>query len=526
MTEDALPPAVQEQLVRGGARVAWLRLDGGVVGDLGGDLSAYGLKGVVARGAPLPERVEWASALDGPLPLRLASVAAPRAEVERFDVEAREADGAVWVTLRDSSLAARTAGASMQVENDQDFLRDRLAGAERLRRGERRAREQVLRALGFELLERGPDGGYRPSGEPTSWLRDLCGWGPGEPRVLHPSDPTDFLTGFLEDAEDFFADASGDDEPTRRAHDGSRHLPSGVWTEAHMDADGETYERSFEATAIGLPGGRGVVAIERLDLSAALRQQALQRQRDAQLSYEGLAREVQVKDVLLHCIVHDLRGPLAGIVGSLSLLERGGLDDAAQDELVEMGLRQARRQEEMIGNVLDVFAAEYEALVRFEASPDGAPDVVAIAHETARRQRPAFEVAGARLVLEAPPGPILVVGRADRLERVLANLVGNALRHAPSGTDVTLRVEATDDGVRVSVLDRGPGVAAPLRERLFQRFVQGEGAGAVGLGLFYVRMTVERWGGSVAYADRDGGGADFRVDLVRATAEGIHDASP
>ena len=56
--------------------------------------------------------------------------------------------------------------------------------------------------------------------------------------------------------------------------------------------------------------------------------------------------------------------------------------------------------------------------------------------------------------------------------------------------------------------------------RRFQRFVQGEGAGAVGLGLFYVRMTVERWGGSVAYADRDGGGADFRVDLVRATADG------
>ena len=267
---------------------------------------------------------------------------------------------------------------------------------------------------------------------------------------------------------------------------------------------------------------RDRIAVERLDLSARVRQEALQRQRDAQLSFEGLAREIQVKDVLLHCIVHDLRGPLSSLVGSLSLLRQGGLSGDEREEILDVGLRQARRQEEMIGNVLRVFAAEYEALVRFDDSPENAPDLVAIARETVRRQEPAYEFAGLQLRFEGPPGPLLVIGRADRLERIVANLVGNALRHAPKESEVTVLVETTEMGTRLSVLDRGPGVPAELRGTLFQRFVQGAKGGAAGLGLFYVRMTVERWGGLASYTDREGGGAAFHVDFKRAGIERDH----
>ncbi len=67
------------------------------------------------------------------------------------------------------------------------------------------------------------------------------------------------------------------------------------------------------------------------------------------------------------------------------------------------------------------------------------------------------------------------------------------------------------------MLDRGPGVPEALQGQLFRRFVQGgSGGGAAGLGLFYVRMTVERWGGRIRYEDRPGGGAAFHVTLRRA----------
>ena len=298
--------------------------------------------------------------------------------MERYDLEAWESGHSVWVSLIDASVAVRAAGLEMQRENEGDLLRERLAGAERLRLGERRARGQVLRALGYELLDRGPDGGYRPSPDPSEWLMELCGLAADEPCVLWPTDPTNFLTSFLEDADSFFngiavqMDGAADvqREDSTSVVEASEHLSSGVWSEAHTGRDGETHAHSYEAWAISLPSGRGVIAVERLDLSARVRQEALQRQRDAQLSFEGLAREIQVKDVLLHCIVHDLRGPLSSLVGSLSLLRQGGLSGDEREEILDVGLRQARRQEEMIGNVLRVFAAEYEALVRFDDSPE------------------------------------------------------------------------------------------------------------------------------------------------------------
>lgn len=181
-----------------------------------------------------------------------------------------------------------------------------------------------------------------------------------------------------------------------------------------------------------------------------------------------------------------------------------------------MGLRQARRQDEMIRHVLDVFGAEVEALRSFEESVEGAPDLALVAQETVDQERAAFRAKGVELTLSGAQDALPVVGVRERLERVLTNLVSNALRHAPAGTTVDLMLQPTGDStVRASVLDRGPGVPEDLRGRLFERFVQGGSGGAAGLGLYYVRMTVERWGGGVEYEPREGGGAAFHVTLRR-----------
>lgn len=530
---DGVPSEVQRWLSAGPMRLAWIRVEAGLVSDLGGAVAVHGLTGVVI-GKALPSGLHWTPALEGPLPLELPAVASEHGSAERSDVRAWEDGGAVFIVLTDSSQSARMLGVPLQQWNEGDLLRDRLAGAERLRRDERRARAEVLSILGYELLEESPDGSFRPPSDPAPWLADLCGWAPGAPRVVALDDATSFLPAFLGDAAEFLAETRAGRGVRAEGVEVSPDLEilsSGVWSEQMPGADGTTHEASFEAHALALTGGRGVVAVERLHPSVSMKQEALQHQRDAQLSYEGLAREVQVKDVLLHCIVHDLRGPLSSLVGSLSLLESGGLDDSDRKELIAIGLRQARRQDEMIRHVLDVFGAEYDALRKFEVDPKSAPDAVTISSETVQRLMPAFRAEEKHLVLDAPQGGFRVIGRADRLERVLANLLGNARRHSPAGGEVRLVVRATDGAalpefaeappghgaVEISVLDRGPGVPGALKGQLFHRFVQGgSGGGAAGLGLFYVRMTVERWGGTVRYEDRPGGGAAFHVTLRQA----------
>lgn len=505
-----IPHAVQRRLVEGQRRLAWLRLEDGVVRASGGALRAHGLDGVV-HGRPLPATVEWAGAIEGPLPFELRALDVPGGPLENEDVFVWEDEGATFVLLANAD--AEVLREKQLRGNVDEFLRERLAGAERLRRSERRSRAVALAALGYELLEEGPDGAFRPTSEPQHWLSELCGWSAADARVLAIDDPIDFLSAFLGEARSFFA-------ASRAGEEGRRSIvSSGVWTEVlPLGPGGALEDTSFEAHAIAQPeAGPGLVAVERLDSSMDEKQTALQKRRDAQLSLEGLAREVEIKDVLLHCIVHDLRGPLASIAGALGLLAKGDLDAPERAELIEVGLRQARRQEQMIDGVLDLFAAEYAALQEFEVDPETAPDLVAIARETCARQSPAFEVEGVRLEADLPASRRRIKGRADRLERVLANLLGNARRHAAKGTSVELRVRDLSDGAcEVAVLDRGPGVAKKLRPRLFRRFVQGGGGGAAGLGLYYVAMTVERWGGAVRYEDRAGGGAAFYVTLPRA----------
>jgi K+-sensing histidine kinase KdpD len=99
---------------------------------------------------------------------------------------------------------------------------------------------------------------------------------------------------------------------------------------------------------------------------------------------------------------------------------------------------------------------------------------------------------------------------------VLANLIENALRHSPRGAAVVIEVATSASGVEVAVEDRGPGVPAELRPRLFDKFVQGHGrSGRLGLGLHFCAIAVRGWGGEIGYAPAASGGARFWLRLVR-----------
>lgn len=268
-----------------------------------------------------------------------------------------------------------------------------------------------------------------------------------------------FLENFLVDAGEFW----------KRATPG--RLLSGPWSETTRA--GRTWE--LEAAAVWLSNGRQLLVIQHVREEYTERVAVLQKARTAGLEYDRLQREVQEKEVLLHCVVHDLKAPLANIHGSLSLIKSGKLSAERELEMLEVGIGEARRQESMIKQLLDVFRAEVQALASFDSQPGRAPDLRQCSRVAARAMLPGFERRGVELRLAsdlALEERLEVHGRADRLERVLVNLLDNALRHSRPGAAVELGLRTENSRARLTVDDRGPGVDPALAPHLFQRFVK------------------------------------------------------
>ena len=267
-------------------------------------------------------------------------------------------------------------------------------------------------------------------------------------------------------------------------------------------------------------GGDWVVL---LDATAAARQQRVVQQRNLEtgLQYERLTKEVQKKEILLHCIVHDLAGPLTGIRGAYALLASEALS-AEGRELLELGERQVVRQEKLIQGILQVFAAEMDPLDASSLDPAHAPDAADCARAVVDGLAPAFVVNRVTLRLDPPPDRSrtwLVVGDRSRLERVISNLVENTLRYSPPHSTVSVGLAQDHAGVLVTVDDEGPGVPAEAAGTLFHKFAQGAGRrGKIGLGLYFCRITVERWGGTIGHSPRSGGGSRFWFRLPQPTA--------
>ena len=252
---------------------------------------------------------------------------------------------------------------------------------------------------------------------------------------------------------------------------------------------------------------------ERLLEKATLLQQA----RLGELAHDRLQQDVQKRDILFHCIVHDFATPLSAVSGCLQLLAMENLAPAVQ-ELVQSGLRAVVHQESLIRDVLDVFRSDMGEGTTDELSAH-APDLRACIIHTVRLLQPKANWRKVALRLEQQgDGPLRVLGERSRLERVLANLIDNALRYAPVGSAVVVGMQQTDHDVCVTVDDEGPGVVPELAGALFEKFARDRrNGGKAGLGLYFCRMTVERWKGTIGYAARAKTGARFWFRLPRVT---------
>lgn len=225
----------------------------------------------------------------------------------------------------------------------------------------------------------------------------------------------------------------------------------------------------------------------------------------------------RAKDEFLATLSHELRTPLNAILGWAQVLRVGQNDPTQVPQALSTIERNARRQAQLIDDLLDLSRIAAGKL-RLELVPVDLTVVIAAAVETVRLAADVKSI-GIGLNLEAGPGAVM--GDSDRLQQVFANLLANAVKFTPNGGRVEVRLERAGSRVRVTVSDTGEGIGPDLLPVIFERFRQVDSSmtrahGGLGLGLAIVRHLVELHGGAVEAASPGlGQGATFTVTLPR-----------
>ncbi len=223
----------------------------------------------------------------------------------------------------------------------------------------------------------------------------------------------------------------------------------------------------------------------------------------------------RAKDELLAVVSHELRNPLAAIVGWTQVLSRRPDDPDTVRRAIEVIERNARIQRQLVDDLLDMSRIASGKL-RLHMGVVDLEDVLDAALETASPTAAAKGVA-----LERGPriAGATVIGDVDRLQQVVWNLLSNAIKFTETGGRVTAGVSVTPGEVRLAVRDTGRGIRAEFLPQLFELFAQRDAAsgkreGGLGLGLSLVRRLVEAHGGQVAAASPGPGqGATFTIRL-------------
>jgi signal transduction histidine kinase/CheY-like chemotaxis protein/HPt (histidine-containing phosphotransfer) domain-containing protein len=362
--------------------------------------------------------------------------------------------------------------------------------------------ESFFAAQGYALFEYLGEGNFRLIGSWPAWCEDIWGAQPVGERIIRLGDKSTFLDNFFFDAGEFWNSRS----------QGS--LDSGNWIERGNSAK----ETPLEASAY-LLDGKQILIVRHLSETFARQQAWFQTARDSLLQHEKLIKEIQKKEILLHCIVHDLTQPLSAMNGVFHLLERESLPTALK-KYVKAGERESQRQELMIRGILEVFSSDLATQQAKDGTATEVPDLLACAKQAIEECSTAFRERDIHLRL----GPRTdasrdwhVVGDASRLDRIFGNLLENAKRYTPKASTVTIGLEDQSDFVLAFVDDEGPGLpqGQPV-DQLFALFSKGKThAGKAGLGLYFCKITVERWGGTIGAQTREQGGSRFWFRLPR-----------
>ncbi len=220
----------------------------------------------------------------------------------------------------------------------------------------------------------------------------------------------------------------------------------------------------------------------------------------------------RLRNSLLSAISHDLRTPLAAIVGSSSALAENDALLKPEDriELSNAIYEEAQRMSNLVNNILDMARLD-AGVVEFNRQWHPLEEIIGTVLTRLQKQ-----LEGRKVAVKIPDGMPMVFADAVLIEQVLINLLENAVRYSPFGSPLELTAVIWPSAVEVSVADRGPGIPPGKEGMLFQKFyrVHKEAAqSGVGLGLSICRAIVEAHGGAIRAQNRAGGGAIFSFRL-------------
>jgi signal transduction histidine kinase len=236
-------------------------------------------------------------------------------------------------------------------------------------------------------------------------------------------------------------------------------------------------------------------------------------------SVEELRLAERMRRDLVGNISHDLRSPLTAVQGSLETLslKDGQLTPEERQRFLAVGLRNTASLKRLVEELFELARLDARQ-VRVKAEQ---VQIAELAQDVALKLTPRAQEAGVTISVRPRGGVPFVSCDLGLIERVLTNLVDNAVRHTPPGGAVLLDLEPTERGVRITVADTGEGIAAEDLPRIFERFYRADrsrdrSAGGAGLGLAIARQIVDLHGGTLGVESAPGQGARFSFVLPAA----------
>ncbi len=222
-----------------------------------------------------------------------------------------------------------------------------------------------------------------------------------------------------------------------------------------------------------------------------------------------------LKNTFLAAVSHELRTPLTSILGfAVTMLDRPELDDAQRVRMLRTIVEEAEHLEDILANLLDL-----DRLTRGKATlvPVDVDPAVVVREAVAHVERRSGRVIGVDLT-----AGLQVRVDVAKVERIVENLVVNAVKYTPDTADVTVHMHPDSRGIVIRVDDGGPGIGSELRETIFEPFRRGKDVGVpgTGIGLSLVDRFSRMHGGRAWVEERPGGGCRFQVYLPSNVAPG------
>ena len=253
-------------------------------------------------------------------------------------------------------------------------------------------------------------------------------------------------------------------------------------------------------------------------LVASLLEERDQLSERAKAGQRRAERASEAKSRLLANVAHEIKSPIGGVIGIGDLWSSGQLGPITetQREMAEMLVKTARQVEALSHDLLDVARAESGA-IKVELRPT---DVAGLLDDVCRVAALRPEAARLRMTVIADGDGLVALADSQRLAQVIDNLATNAVKYAASGGVVTFRASRTHDGVRLEIIDRGPGLSLEKQAQLFEPFnrlgLERSAVEGHGIGLALAKRLVELQGGTIGVISAPGEGATFWIELPAA----------